>query len=376
MTRRDRLHATLRGLPVDRVPVSFNGIGGYPLDPNDPDPFNVFNAPDWQPLLKLAEEETDLIRLRWPSVTRRNPELWDEFFTVRTYEEENSRFTRTTLRVGGRTMTSLTRRDADVYTVWTLEHLLKDTDDLRAYLSLPDAIFEEDVDVSALVTEEEELGDRGIVLVDTSDPIGYACWLFKMEEYMLIAIQEPALFHELIRKHAAPLYQRTEDTAKAFPGRLWRICGPELATEPYLPPALFEEYVVRYTEPMVRIIQKHGGWVRLHCHGRLKSALPYIAGMGVDAIDPIEPPHQGDVHLADVRREYGADLALFGNIQVADIENMNPKRFEDVVKRSLAEGTEGTGRGFCLMPTASPYGRTISASTMANYETMVRLARQ
>ena len=41
---------------------------------------------------------------------------------------------------------------------------------------------------------------------------------------------------------------------------------------------------------------------------------------------------------------------------------------------ALAEGTAGAGRGFVLMPSAAPYGRTISSTTMRNYETMVRLA--
>ena len=160
----------------------------------------------------------------------------------------------------------------------------------------------------------------------------------------------------------------------AFPGHLWRIYGAEFATEPYLPPRLFEEYVVRYTGPMVATIQKHGGYARLHCHGRIASALPYIREMGPTAIDPIEPPPQGDVQLAEVRREYGKDLVLFGNIEARDVEYLAPPDFEKVVAQALRDGTRGEGKGFVLMPTASPYGRTITPTTLMNYETMVRLA--
>ena len=66
MTRRERLLATLRGGTVDRPPVSFYEIGGLKADPDDPDPYNVYNAPDWRPLLRLAEERTDLIRMMSP----------------------------------------------------------------------------------------------------------------------------------------------------------------------------------------------------------------------------------------------------------------------------------------------------------------------
>lgn len=75
-----------------------------------------------------------------------------------------------------------------------------------------------------------------------------------------------------------------------------------------------------------------------------------------------------------MRGKYGRELVLFGNLEVADIENIEPAEFEKVVRKSLEDGTNGRGRGFVLMPSASPYGRRITPTTMANYETMVRLA--
>ena len=66
MTRRERLMATLRGEPVDRPAVNFYEVGGFDVDPSDPDEFNVYNDPSWRPLLELAEDQTDLIRMRSP----------------------------------------------------------------------------------------------------------------------------------------------------------------------------------------------------------------------------------------------------------------------------------------------------------------------
>ena len=72
--------------------------------------------------------------------------------------------------------------------------------------------------------------------------------------------------------------------------------------------------------------------------------------MGAAAIDPIEPPPQGDVELEYVRREYGRELVLFGNLEMVDIENCEPVDFEKVVEKALIDGTSGEGRGFVLMP--------------------------
>ena len=368
--------ATLEGRPVDRPAVSFYETGGRRRDPSDPDPFNIFNDPSWLPLLTLAEEQTDLIRMGSPTLTATEDNCRDEFFHVAETLEDGSRVTRTTLQVAGRALTSVTRRDPDVNTIWTLEHLLKDLDDLKAYLTLPDEVFSYRVDTASLRAEEQRLGDCGIVMVDTADPICSAAELFSMEDYTVLALTEPTWFHRLLAKLAQPLYERTEMVARAFPGHLWRIYGPEYAAEPFLPPRLFREYVVRYTQPMVEAISRHGGFARIHCHGRIRAILPAIVEMGAAALDPIEPAPQGDVELAEVRRQYGRDLVLMGNLKIRDIETMEPRAFAKVVARSLRDGTGGQGRGFVLMPDASPYGRKLSDRTVENYRTIARTAAE
>lgn len=368
--------AILRGEPVDRPAVNFYEIGGFDIDPSDPGQFNVYNDPSWRPLLALAEEHTDLIRMRSPTKVRSHEiggSPHGELFKMQQYMQDGCRFTRTTLKIGGRILTSLTRRSPELDTTWTIEPLLKNADDLKTYLELPDEVFREKVDVTKLIEEDRELGDRGIIMVDTEDPLCAAASLFSMEDFMVVAMTQQRLFHRLLGKLSLHIQARTEATAQAFPGHLWRIYGPEYATEPYLPPRLFKEYVVCYTGPMVETIQKHGGFARIHCHGRIRAVLDDIVAMGATAIDPIEPPPQGDVELAYVRRKYGRDLVLFGNVEFADVENAEPADFERIVRKSLNDGTQGPGKGFVLMPSSAPISRKITPQVMANYETMVRL---
>jgi len=376
MTRRERLMATLRGEPVDRPAVNFYEIGGFAVDPSDPDRFNVYNDPSWRPLLQLAEEHSDLIRMRSAVKSRSHEplEARREFFRTKKFFADGCSFKRVTLKIAGRTMTSLTRRSADLDTIWKLEHLLKSPGDLKAYLELPDEVFVEQIDVAGLIEEDRKLGDRGIVMVDTEDPLCAAAYLFSMEDFTVVALTEQKLFHRLLEKLSRHIYTRTQETAEKFPGHLWRIYGPEYAAEPYLPPHLFEQYVVRYTGPMVEMIQKHGGFARIHCHGRIRAILDYIVRMNPAAIDPIEPPPQGDVELSYVRSRYGKDLVLFGNIEFAAIENTDPAEFEKLVEKTLKEGTAGDGRGFVLMPSSAPISRKITPRVLANYETMLRQA--
>lgn len=373
MNHRERLLATLAGKPVERPAVSFYELGGYKIDGHDPDPFNVYNSPSWRPLLKLTEEHTDIIRFCEPVCIRTEKNTWHKFFTSHESLVNGSKITTTKLKVGGRTMTAQTRRDPDLNTIWTLEHLLKDVDDLKAYLELPDDVFSEEWDVRHIAAEDRLLGDNGILMFDTPDPICMAAGLFSMDTFVIIAFTERNLFHKLLQKLANYLYKRVQFVSDACPGFLWRIYGPEYACEPYLSPDLFNEYVVEYTGTMIKIIKSRGGIARVHSHGRIKNILPHIAAMGADAIDPIEPPHQGDIELSEVRKLYGNQMVLFGNLEITDIENLETSEFEKKVHKALVEGTAGNGRGFVLMPSASPYGREITSLTLKNYETMVRL---
>jgi hypothetical protein len=385
MTRRERLMASLQGRPVDHPPVNFYEIGGFAIDAADPDSFNVYSDPSWQPLLQLAEQHSDLIRMRsavrsrsWDPQTvlpaQDSDDCRRDLVQIHTYAEDQWHCTRVMVRIGGRTLSSTRRRSPAADTVWTTEHLLKSVEDLHAYLQLPDDFFTEDIDVAGLIDEDSRLGDRGIIMVDTEDPICAAASLFSMEDFVVIAMMEQKLFHRLLERLSQFLLARTHRVSEAFPGHLWRVYGPEYAAEPFLPPRLFREYVVRYTGPMVKAIQKHGGFARIHCHGRLRAILDDIVSMGADATDPIEPPPQGDVELDYVRRTYGDRLTLFGNIELCDIELLEPADFRRVVAKALMDGTRGQGRGFVLMPSSAPNGRQITPRILKNYETMVQLA--
>lgn len=370
MTRKERLTATLQGRPVDRPPVSFYEIGGWRME-EDGDEFNVWNDPSWRPLVKMAMEETDIMRMVSPKWIADGDA--SSLTKIETWQEGDSLFTRTTIKAPGRVLTTLSRRDKDVQTTWVLEHLLKDKDDVIAYLKLPE-IPCGIPDFSCVYEEEELLGDAGIICIESADPICMAAELFSMADYTVFAFTERELFHRILERFAKLLFARCEIIAKTLPGRLWRICGSEYGSEPYLPPSLYDEYVVRYTGEMVKIIQKYGGYARIHSHGRLRNILCLLKKMRIDGLDPCEPPPQGDMTLVEIKKVIGQETVLMGNIEVADIENIPTEEFEKKVITALREGTEGNGRGFILMPTACPYGRTITPLTLANYTRMLDIA--
>tara|TARA_B100000609_G_C17196037_1_gene425253 strand:- start:227 stop:1363 length:1137 start_codon:yes stop_codon:yes gene_type:complete len=369
MTRRDRIMATLKGESIDRPAVSFYELNGLDEDPDFDDPYNIYNDPSWRPLIELTRERTDHIVMRGVG-----PNL-EEVLGIRAVETvvetETGRYIKVLIQGNHCEFVSEKRHDKAVHTVWVTKHFLETPQDMQDYLDLKQPALPPVIDLETLLDTERRIGHSGVMMLDIPDPLGCVASLFEMGQYTINALTEPVLFHQLLELYAEAIYRRVELIGKALPGRLWRIYGPEYASPPYLPPSLFEEYVCRYVTPMIEIIHRHEGYVRIHSHGNLKAILPLIASMEPDALDPIEPPPLGDVTLSFVRQQYGRNMVLFGNLEITDIENMPTNRFREKVVQALDEGTSGSGRGFVLMPSASPYGRRLSAQAMVNYEVII-----
>lgn len=374
MTRRERLFHSIAGLPVDRPAVSFYEINGLTEDWRDPDPYNIFNGPGWQELIQLTAEKSDRMVLTPAETERDNRRLSPiagEQMRSTTEERDGRRYIHLTIGSGPRALNQLEMVEPGINTVWRTEHPVHSADDLRYWIDLPDEILQGTA-CTGIVTERERLlGDTGVVLLDTPDALCIVAMLMSMEDFTVLAMTEPELFEAALRKAARFLQWNLETVAAACPGRIWRIYGPEFAAPPYLPPEFFARYVTQFDAPMVAAIHRSGGYARIHCHGRIRQVLDEIVRTGCDGIDPVEPPPQGDMELAEVRERYGDRLTLFGNLEASDIENLDEAAFRQKVRQALTEGTRGTGRGFVLMPSACPYGRVLSPRAFRNYRTMI-----
>ena len=77
-----------------------------------------------------------------------------------------------------------------------------------------------------------------------------------------------------------------------------------------------------------------------------------MSDMGIDAIDPLEPPPDGDITLKEAREVLGDKVVLIGNIEERLFEIGTKDDIEIAVKVAIEEGAS---KGpFILCPTAMP----------------------
>lgn len=342
------------------------------------DPFNIYADPSWHGLLELTRNHADRhLNVGCPALydtAGRAIDLLPEenLREERCNVERGVEFHSTILLPGGKELRCRRFRDFDIDTVWTLEPFVKTAEELSAWVDLPPSIRTAGLrEEECRIIEERDaaLGDRGIVMFDTADALCMIAQLMEMGEFCVMALTEEELFLRALQKAQEYLEWRIEAVCRRFPGYLWRLVGPEYGAEPFLPPELFEKYVVPFDSRLVDLIHRYNGKVRMHSHGRLRSVLPMMLDCGIDALDPLEPPPQGDMEIEEIQTVAGDRITLLGTLEITDLENMSHDDFRRFLKGHLARIP--WHRNFILMPSASPYGRKLSPHTTENYHILV-----
>ena len=62
-----------------------------------------------------------------------------------------------------------------------------------------------------------------------------------------------------------------------------------------------------------------------HCHGNISTVIDKIVGAGVQLLDPVEPPPQGDIEMKVAKERAAAGpMTLIGNIEMSALETESP----------------------------------------------------
>lgn len=362
MNSRERLLKVLAHEIPDRVPISTYELVGF-------NSISFENRQSsYKQLMDMIRDYTDCVCM-WDLDS--NPVFLNSSYPAQIESVEIrdglKTTTKNTLHTDSLTLTQTLERADDVNTVWQTEHWCKSTEDVDALLRIPfEPLKFSDRDYKRIAGE---LDDNGIVMSTVADPLLLAADLMKFEDFTVWALTE----REHFKKTVEIFHERNMENLRRMLSvkvvDLYRICGPEYATPPYLPPDCFLEFVVPYVKEMTELIHSKGGKVRIHCHGKIASVLRYMLDTGVDAIDPCEPPPDGDIELSEIKKIAGDNLTLFGNIELYMLENKSQDEVREAVRKCMYQAKEGGN--FIIMPTASPINIPLSKKTEENYFTFI-----
>ncbi|KLU63125.1 methylcobalamin:coenzyme M methyltransferase [Peptococcaceae bacterium CEB3] len=358
LTSRERLTRLFNGQDIDRVPIwllaPYHRLSCYA---------DIYNIPSYRKVTEQIDKYCDTFDRR-------------DFYTGFCYNASPDVRVKKKERVENRNRISeeiVTYKDFKLIKSHStgkdgtkIKFFVEDIDELMKILDMPYVPVEPDI--KQYFIEKEELGDKGLMMIDIGDPLVPLHYLMNAENFSIFSLTE----YDKILQFTDVMYKRVLNLYRYLleknVGEVFFIVGAEFAGPPMVSPSKFNEMSARYVKGICDLIREYGKKSIVHYHGNLFRVLDGMKEINPDGLHTIEAPPIGDCTIPQAREKLGSDLVLIGNIQYDDLTRKSKEEIDEMVKQAIEEGK--TGR-FILSPTAGPYEDYISEKMVENYLTFV-----
>jgi uroporphyrinogen-III decarboxylase len=246
-----------------------------------------------------------------------------------------------------------------------IRHYVDDPATLKKIAAIPHVSPK--MDFAPFYKERDELGDKGLMMMDLGDPLVPLYHLASAEDFAVWTLTD----YEAMLEFTDIMYERALSIYKTYLenniGDVFFIVGTEFAGPPLVSPEKFNELSVRYVKGIVDLIRSYGKYSIVHYHGNLYRVLEGMKQINPDGLHTIEAPPVGDCTITQARAALG-NMILIGNIQYDDLRAKSPDELELMVKDAIDEAKGGR---FILSPTAGPYEEILSDHQIKNYITFI-----
>ncbi len=360
MKPRERLLTTIQGGTPDRVPLVLPGFEFRTRAEVDahPDPLRR----------EIAHRVFDQITFRHTIPNPINRYLVTPPQRIHRETEtlpNGCRETHGTIDTPKGDLTFRTQYDPVSGTTWTMEYPVKTKADIEAIASVPWEIPESLAPPEGPMPEGFEA--RGICDTRISSPFVCVAGMMPFEMFLELTATEAAWIADLTEV----CRRRSLDVLKVLlskPGieYLW-IGGSEWVTPPMASPRTYDALVQEQERSLIAYAHAHGvPIVHIHCHGHMRHALKRTIERGGDYTEPVEPPPDGDITMAEAKALAGGRIALGGNVECRVLCSGSTEDVRAAVRAAFAGGTYR----FVLRPTEGP-SPTMARQEFENWMAMV-----
>lgn len=258
---------------------------------------------------------------------------------------------RQTIRTPKGMLTAVTQ--ANTYTEWVTEHLIKEKKDIELiaeYQTYPVC------DVEAVNREAAAFGEKGIIrgFVIPADVYGQpGCWqdfccLRGTERAIMDTFDDPEWVHDFL----SLIQKRKLHYVRSMKGAAYDITelGGGDASTTVISPAMFNEFVAPYDEPIIAAAKEAGIRIAYHTCGGMMPILEDIAAMKPAAMETFTPESMGaDVDLAEAKSRIGDKVCMIGGFDQAHyFSGCSPDETRGYVRKCFEDA--GAGGGYILSP--------------------------
>ena len=357
MSPRERLLTTLRGGKPDRVPLSLYGFHYQSPDQID--------EPGKREIVARIHDETHYEVGSNSFVNRYLVTPPQRLATTSETGADGIVTNTTVVDTPKGKLTAVTQRDPRFWTSWTVKYPVETLADIEKIRSvaweLPPELAPPDLsDLPA------DFAQRGVVRGSCSSPCVCVAGMMPFDFFLELCATDLGLIKELTAQCLERIMSVLEVYLSEESIEYFWIGGSEWITPPMGSPKLYEELVQVYDAPIIGRVHEAGGLVHTHCHGNVKDVLQMVVERRSDLFEPIEPPPDGDITMAEAKAQVDGRMVLGGNVEARILEN----EAADTVEIATRAAFEGGNRGMILGNTAGPL-TVQSPQITANYHRLI-----
>ena len=358
--------AAYRGERADRVPIC-SPISWHPSRDIDREkPGGWRGDPNFIRVARLVQEYCDPFVVWSPMpypqscsrfVYQRFLEAPDELVVEKPVEQvgDNRRRHTFVLPTPKGDLTWAYEEDEGIETSWDVRQPVERPEDVEKLLSVAFSLKKPaSSEYDAFRRHRREMHHDAICGGHVNSMVAMLVGVMRYEQVLEWLITEPERIKLLADTWLERTWARVDFELSQGVGPFWHFNGVERAAPPMMSPRHWDELVVPYDGEIMRRIKAQDPEARIHvhCHGRVGTMLDSWLSLGVDSIDPVEPPPQGDIEFVDAKRRVAGRLTLFGNIEFCLLDLGTPDEVETAVCRALDEGGK---QHMVLFPSAVPH---------------------
>jgi len=358
---RERILGAIRGEAVDMVPLVLPGC-----QLADPEELERIEDPLRR---ELAERVFDEMHFEVGVPSFVNRMLVTPPQRISTHSEplpDGRRRTRGTIHTPRGELTFVNDWDPQAGTTWHVKYPVETYEDIEKIASVP---WERPPDLRPpeLDSLPPDFPERGVVRTGISSPFVCVAGMMPYERFLELCATDLPLLKELTEV----CRERILDCLRVLFSRpgieyVW-IGGSEWVTPPMASPRIYDELVQEQEGSLIEYVHlASDAVVHIHCHGRVRDALPKMIARGGDFTEPVEPPPDGDITMAEAKELAAGRIALGGNIEARVLCNEDEAATEAAVRAAFEGGKER----FVLRPTEGTSPR-MSEREFRNYMRMI-----
>lgn len=214
----------------------------------------------------------------------------------------------------------------------------------------------------------EKSGDKYFLMLHGDATFGVPSGT-QMQEFSYRLADEPEKVHAQATEMVDKALQRGERLRNHGGLDGFALCADYcFNTGPFLGPALFSEFVTPYLARLIKGYRDMGFYAIKHTDGNIMPIVDQLVQANPHALHSLDP--QGGVDIAEVKRRYGDQVCLIGNVNCGLLDTGIDEQVVESCRYALKHGMPGGGYIF------STSNCIYTGMRLARYELMLDVWRK